>query len=65
MNYPQGTRKPAPNDVVAVMMTEDMARRFEKRCLGPNTRGWTELAGPLIFREDDVPTYIIGIGEEK
>lgn len=60
--WPKGTTLPGPNDTVQVLMTEEMARRFEARCLGDNTRGHTHLAGPLLFREDDLPTYIIGIG---
>jgi hypothetical protein len=60
-NFPRGAPKPAPGDVVAVLMTEEMARTFEARCLGAHTRGPTELAGPMLFREDDVPTYIIGV----
>lgn len=62
--YPKGAPKPEPNDVVQVMMTETMARNFEKRCLGKgNTRGHTYLSGPLLFSDDDLPTYIIGVGE--
>lgn len=53
--------RPAPDDVVQVIMTERMARFFEARCLGVNTVGPTELAGPLLFSEDDLPTYIIGV----
>jgi len=47
--------------MVSVLMTEKMARVFEQRCLGEHTVGRTELAGPMIFSEDDVPTYIIGL----
>lgn len=57
--WPKGAPKPGPDDVVAVLMTETMARTFEERCLGVHTRGFTKLAGPLFFAEDDVPTYII------
>ena len=40
------------------------ARRFEERYLGSaNTVGDTRLSPPLLFREDDVPTYIIQVGE--
>jgi hypothetical protein len=46
-------------------MTERMARTFEQRCLGANTRGHTSLSPPLLFREDDVPTYIISAGTEQ
>ena len=41
-----------------------MARRFEERVLGHNTVGHTYLAGPVIFSDDDVPTYIIGVGDQ-
>ena len=56
-------KPPAPDDVVQVLMTEEMARRFEERCLGGNTRGKTSLSPPLLFSEDDLPTYIIQIDE--
>lgn len=59
--FPKGCPKPGPKDMVQVCMTEEMARRFEQRVLGKNTVGETELAGPMIFSEDDLPTYIIGI----
>jgi hypothetical protein len=63
--WPRGAPRPEPDDVVAVLMSETMARLFEQRCLGrANTREDTELAGPLLFREDDVPTYIIGLRGE-
>ena len=62
--FPKGAAQPAADDTVAVLMTEEMARRFEARCLGSgNTVGPTRLAGPMLFREDDVPTYIIGLGD--
>lgn len=62
--YPKGVAKPKPDDMVQVLMTEEMARRFEQRVLGKgNTRGHTYLSGPLTFSEDDLPTYIIGVGE--
>jgi hypothetical protein len=38
-----------------------MARRFEACCLGAHTNAPTELAGPVLFSEDDPPTYIIGV----
>jgi hypothetical protein len=60
--WPKTTAEPGPDDVVQVLMTEKMARRFEERCLGANTRGHTELSPPLLFREGDVPTYIIAVG---
>ncbi len=63
--WPKGAPKPEPDDMVAVLMRESMARTFESRCLGRNTRGETELSGPLLFSEDDVPTYIIGITDAE
>ena len=55
--------RPGSQDVVQVVMSEEMARRFEARCLGiGNTRGHTRLSPPLLFREDDLPTYIIEVG---
>lgn len=59
--WPKPVARPAADEVVAVLMSEEMARRFEERCLGENTVGQTHLAGPVLFREDDVPTYIIGV----
>lgn len=54
---------PDPDETVSVLMTESMARVFEERCLGiGNTAGDTHLHGPVMFSEDDLPTYIIGIG---
>lgn len=59
-DFPRDTAKPEPGDVVQVIMSEEMARRFEERCLGRgNTVGETRLSPPLVFREDDLPTYII------
>jgi hypothetical protein len=52
---------PGDKDIVQVLMTEEMARRFEERCLGVNTRGMTRLSPPILFSEDDLPTYIIQI----
>lgn len=59
---PKLTSAPEGSDVVQVLMTEEMARRFERHCLGANTRGWTQLSPPLLFSKDDVPTYIIQVG---
>jgi hypothetical protein len=55
--WPKGTTRPGPQDTVQVLMTETMARAFERHVLG--VRG--SLAGPLLFSTDDVPTYIIGV----
>lgn len=61
--WPKGTKRPTdPEDTVQIVMSEEMARRFEERCLGvTNTRGDSYLAGPLLFHEEDLPTYIIGL----
>lgn len=46
-------------------MTETMARAFEERCLGKgNTVGDTRLSPPLLFGDDEIPTYIIEAGED-
>jgi len=63
---PRGLPQPELNDVVQVLMTEEMARRFEAACLGNNTQGKTFLSGPFSFSEDDqTPTYIIGLASEE
>jgi hypothetical protein len=50
--------QPNPDDPVAILTTEKMARLIEKRVLAPNG----ELAGPVLLGgEDDVPTYIVGL----
>lgn len=64
MGYPRAVDPPEPDDVVAVLMSEKMARRFEQRCLGRgNTAGGTRLSPPVKFREDDVPTYVVEVDE--
>ncbi len=63
--WPKSAPSPTPTDMVAVLMSESMARTFEQRCLGQHTRGETDLAGPLLFCKDDVPTYIIGITDAE
>lgn len=53
---------PAPEDIVQVVMTERMARRFEQQCLGRgNTVGETSLSPPMFFGDDHTPTYIIQV----
>lgn len=59
--YPKRTDPPEGADVVQVLMTEDMARVFERRCLGQHTVGETRLSPPLVFSADDLPTYIIEV----
>ena len=59
--WPKPCSPPQPDDVVQVLMTEEMARRFEARVLGKgNTVGHTYLSPPLKFAADDLPTYIMG-----
>jgi hypothetical protein len=62
--YPRTVSPPASHDVVQVLMTEEMARVFELRCLGSNTRGFTKLSEPMEFSEDDVATYTIEVGAD-
>lgn len=50
-----------PDEIVSVLMTEEMARRFEERCLGENTRGRTSLSPLLVFSPNDLPSYIIAV----
>ncbi len=57
--FPKSTTKPDPQDIVQVLMTEKMARLFEERVL--NVDEGFKLAGPLIFSDDDLPTYIIEV----
>lgn len=62
--WPKPAPRPKPDDIVAVLMSETMARHFEARCLGQgNTVGPTFLSEPLLFEKDDIPTYVIGVGE--
>lgn len=50
------------DDLVQVVMTKDMAKVFEDKCLGKkHTIGDTYLAGPMKFSAGDLPTYIIGV----
>jgi hypothetical protein len=42
-----------------VLMTEEWARTFEERCLKP----LGGLGGPLLFKKDDTPTYIISVNQ--
>jgi hypothetical protein len=57
-DYPKGAGKQSDEDMVAILMTEKVAREYERTFLLPRR---LDLAGPLLFTEDDVPTYIIGI----
>lgn len=61
-HWPKLAPVPQPTDVVQVLMTEEMARRFEERCLGAgNTQGHTSLSRAVLFGPDDLPTYIISV----
>lgn len=60
--YPKSAKKPKPTDLVQVLMPEHMAKTFETKCLGKdNTVGDTYLEGPLLFGDDDLPAYTIGV----
>lgn len=63
--WPKVATQPAADEVVSVLMTEEMARNFEKRCLGDNTRARTKLSPPLRFGPEDFPTYIIHIDDQE
>lgn len=54
--YPHAVPRPGPREDVQVMMTEQMARSFETWCLSPSGAC---LGGPLLFSEEDIPTYVI------
>jgi len=57
--FPKGVAKPEAEDIVNVTVSEEWARQFERELLIP--RG-LHLAGPILFSDDDVPSYIIGFG---
>lgn len=56
--YPKGAGRPELTDMVQIACTESHARVFERESLRPRR---CHLAGPLLFDEDDTPTYIIGV----
>jgi hypothetical protein len=57
--FPKGAPRPSDEEaLVALLVPEKIVREIEKQFLAP--RG-LELAGPLLFQEDDLPSYIIGI----
>lgn len=63
--FPQRVEPPpAPDDVVQIILPERLARVFEQRCLGTNTRGLTRLSPAIKFSEDDLPSYIIEVHGE-
>jgi hypothetical protein len=47
-------RPPVASDAVQVVMTEKLARRFERECLTG-----ARLSTPLLFPDSGLPTYII------
>ena len=60
---PRIVPQPKDDDGVQVLMTEDMARRFEERCLGKgSTVGDSRLSPPIQFGDNDIPCYIIEVG---
>lgn len=56
--FPKGVGNVQNNDLVQIVMQQSMARAFDTFLKAQNLH----LAGPMIFSEDDIPTYIIGIG---
>ena len=56
---------PGPDDVVQIVLPERLARVFEERCLGSHTRGHTRLSAPCKFSEDDLPSYIIEVTDDR
>lgn len=58
--FPKGVGNIKNRDMVSILVTEEMARNIEYFVLKRNN---LHLAGPMIFSDDDVPSYIIGIGE--
>lgn len=56
--YPKGGGRPELTDMVQIACTEAQARVFEQDFLKPRR---CNLAGPLLFDEEDTPTYIIGV----
>ena len=54
--YPKGAGKQEPNDLVQILLPESIARQIEAEYLKPRR---IELAGPLLFSEDDLPSYTI------
>ena len=56
--YPKGGAIPDLDTMVQITCTEANARVFERESLRPRR---CHLAGPLLFDEDDIPTYIIGV----
>src|SRR5437764_7745949 len=62
--WPRRLDRPGPEEIVAVVMPERMARLFEERCLGRHTVGRTRLSPPLQFSEGDLPSYIIEVEGE-
>ena len=60
-DWPRPVPTPGPDEMVAVVMSEMMARRFEELCLGQgNTVGPSYLSGPMLYFDGDLPTYVIG-----
>jgi hypothetical protein len=56
---------PEPDDIVQIVLPERFARLFEERCLGSHTRGHTRLSPAIKFSEDDLPTYIIEVTDDR
>jgi hypothetical protein len=48
-------------DVVQLLVTEDVAREIERKVLLPFG---LSLSGRMLFSADDLPTYVIDIGDK-
>jgi len=60
--FPKGAGRPDPKAEVQIILTEEWARMIEKQLMQPRD---LHLAGPVVFSDDDLPTYIIGIGASR
>lgn len=52
-------------DLVELIVPESLARVFEERCLGANTRGLTRLSPPMRFSAGGLPSYIIEVTDDR
>lgn len=60
-DFPRPCADVSDSEIVAVLMPRRLARCFERRCLPVAA----QLIGPLEFGEEDVPTFIIEIGNDE
>jgi hypothetical protein len=54
--YPKLVPHPEPKELVQVIMTEALARKFELEILRDTP---LQLSQPVVFQEDDLPTYMV------